>query len=278
MNNSNNKNNNNNTMALRLETFMFDQKRVIFMTHVDADNNIWIRAKDVVMFLGYRDTDQMVRKNVSHFNRKQWSLLKPNTNAADSAQESIKILGWTMFINEPGLYQLLLRSRASVAQKIQDWVCSTVLPSIRQHGAYISENMNNDQMNKLIELIQKKDNLLEKLMKRILELNPRLAIMPESESSQHRLTVLRRDNNLLFCRTQQRQHGQSLKRAAQSGFDDEVVAKKAVPNAINILPRFKEVLRHKNIQFQPKHNMITFANGVSVDNIVLPLLENVLEE
>lgn len=40
------------------------------------------------------------------------------------------------FVNESGLYQIVLTSRAENAKPFRKWVCGTVLPCIRKHGCY----------------------------------------------------------------------------------------------------------------------------------------------
>ncbi|MFM7981918.1 MAG: Bro-N domain-containing protein, partial [Candidatus Fonsibacter sp.] len=44
-----------------------------------------------------------------------------------------------MFINEPGLYKLVFRSKVKQAEELTDWVCSEVLPSIRKTGSYMTK-------------------------------------------------------------------------------------------------------------------------------------------
>lgn len=44
------------------------------------------------------------------------------------------------FVNEDGLYDVILDSRKPEAKKFRKWVTSEVLPSIRKHGAYATEN------------------------------------------------------------------------------------------------------------------------------------------
>ncbi len=46
----------------------------------------------------------------------------------------------TSTINESGLYSLIMTSRKPEAKKFKKWVTSEVLPSIRKHGAYATEN------------------------------------------------------------------------------------------------------------------------------------------
>ena len=44
------------------------------------------------------------------------------------------------FINEPNLYKIVLQSRKPQAEPFVNWVCSEVLPSIRQTGGYVAPN------------------------------------------------------------------------------------------------------------------------------------------
>ena len=71
------------------------------------------------------------------------------------------------FINEQNLYKVIMRSDKPQAEPFQDWVCGEVLPSIRKHGAY----MTNDTQEKALAspdfLIQLATNLKEEQQKRI---------------------------------------------------------------------------------------------------------------
>ena len=57
------------------------------------------------------------------------------------------------FIDEGNLYQVIFQSRKPNAVKFKEWICYEVLPSIRKHGAYITENVLKDDK-KLNEAIQ----------------------------------------------------------------------------------------------------------------------------
>ena len=71
------------------------------------------------------------------------------------------------FVNEKNLYKVIMRSDKPLAEPFQDWVCGEVLPSIRKHGAY----MTNDTLEKALTspdfLIQLATNLKEEQRKRI---------------------------------------------------------------------------------------------------------------
>lgn len=44
------------------------------------------------------------------------------------------------FVTESGVYKLIFKSKKKEAEKFQDWVADEVLPTIRKHGAYMTEN------------------------------------------------------------------------------------------------------------------------------------------
>lgn len=71
------------------------------------------------------------------------------------------------FVTEKNLYKVIMRSDKPQAEPFQDWVCGEVLPSIRKHGAY----MTNETLEKALTspdfLIQLATNLKEEKQKRI---------------------------------------------------------------------------------------------------------------
>ena len=63
------------------------------------------------------------------------------------------------FIPEGDLYRLIIRSKLPAAVRFEAWVCDIVLPAIRQHGAYISD----DVLDQLIENPEAAARLFAKL-------------------------------------------------------------------------------------------------------------------
>lgn len=51
------------------------------------------------------------------------------------------------FINESNLYKTIFQSRKPEAEKFSDWVTSEVLPSIRKHGIYATDNVIDNILN-----------------------------------------------------------------------------------------------------------------------------------
>lgn len=88
----------------------------------------WFVGKDVASILGYADTFGALKKHVD---------LEDKQNCQNDSFESPR--GLTV-INESGLYSLVLSSKLPTAKKFKRWVTSEVLPTIRKHGAYMTDD------------------------------------------------------------------------------------------------------------------------------------------
>lgn len=93
----------------------------------DVDGVIHFVGKDVAHVLGYADTNKAIAMHVDEDD-------KLNDKTALSLGQRG---GW--LINESGLFSLVLSSKLPNAKKFKHWVTSEVLPSIRKHGAYMTE-------------------------------------------------------------------------------------------------------------------------------------------
>ena len=51
------------------------------------------------------------------------------------------------FINESNMYKLVFQSRKESAEKFTDWVTAEILPSIRKHGIYATDNVIDNILN-----------------------------------------------------------------------------------------------------------------------------------
>ena len=56
---------------------------------------------------------------------------------------------WCTFINESGMYSLILRSKLDAAKKFKRWFTEDILPSIRKQGFYNSFNNRNNNVFKI---------------------------------------------------------------------------------------------------------------------------------
>jgi prophage antirepressor-like protein len=96
--------------------------------------------------LEYTNVKQALQINVQQKNKKTLKELseevglpcKPTSVLGEINFKNISYNdGKTIYINEPGLYALILRSKAPLANQFQDFICGVVLPSIRKYGQYI---------------------------------------------------------------------------------------------------------------------------------------------
>ena len=71
------------------------------------------------------------------------------------------------FVSEDGLYDVILDSRKPEAKQFRKWVTSEVLPSIRKHGAYMTQETLEKALTSPDFLIQLATNLKEEKQKRI---------------------------------------------------------------------------------------------------------------
>jgi prophage antirepressor-like protein len=93
---------------------------------VKIDGEPWFVAKDVCDVLGYGNPSQAL---ASHVDCDDLQKLK----AIDSRGRK----QLTNYINEPGLYALILCSEKQKAREFKKWVTGTVLPAISKDCAYI---------------------------------------------------------------------------------------------------------------------------------------------
>ena len=82
-------------------------------------------GKDVAEALGYGNPQKAIRDHVF--------LEDKGVNEMGTPGGTQKAI----FINESGLYSLILGSKLESARKFKRWVTSEVLPSIRKHGGYM---------------------------------------------------------------------------------------------------------------------------------------------
>ena len=101
---------------------------------LDKDNNPWFKGKDIAEILGYKDTDKSIRIHIDEDDKNLYMNL--NLGPAVLAGLNNTNLNNTIYINESGLYSLILSSKLPSARQFKKWITSDVLPSIRKDGEY----------------------------------------------------------------------------------------------------------------------------------------------
>lgn len=105
-----------------LQTFKFENNEI---RTILKDNEPWFCLKDVCDILGIKNATDVV-KRLDEDERTRFNLGRQ---------------GETNFINESGLYNVVLRSDKPQAKQFRKWVTSEVLPTIRKHGIYAADNV-----------------------------------------------------------------------------------------------------------------------------------------
>ena len=148
------------------------------------NNEPWFVGKDVAEILGYADQNKAIAMHVDDED-------KLNDKTALSLGQRG---GW--FINESGLYSLILSSKLPTAKKFKRWVTSEVLPSIRKTGGYIAdqENMSDSElMAKALEVAHKtlalRNKRIEELDKENKMMKPKVVFADAVEVSDTSILV-----------------------------------------------------------------------------------------
>ncbi|MGM2633916.1 BRO family protein [Bacillus cereus group sp. Bce040] len=104
---------------------VFNNEELGQVRTVVKGEDVWFVAKDVCEVLEIKNTTQAMQK------------LDPE----ERTMFNIGRQGETNIINESGLYSLIMTSRKPQAKAFKKWVTSEVLPSIRKHGAYMTDQV-----------------------------------------------------------------------------------------------------------------------------------------
>lgn len=97
-------------------------------TVIDEQGEPWFVGRDIAEILEYRNGSRDINRHVDELDRKKEMV------------HDGKQLKETILINESGLYSLIFSSKMDKAREFKRWVTSEVLPSIRKHGAYMTDN------------------------------------------------------------------------------------------------------------------------------------------
>ncbi|MDK9870631.1 MAG: phage antirepressor KilAC domain-containing protein [Staphylococcus equorum] len=143
----------------------------------------WFPATEVAKKLGYKDPYKAIKQ---HTKLKGWANhLVPSMGGNQNKK----------FIDEGNLYRLITNSKLPQAEEFEEWVFEEVLPSIRKHGIYATENVIEQTMkdpdyiiNILMEYKQEKENNLL-LKQEIGELKPKADYVDEILKSPGTMTI-----------------------------------------------------------------------------------------
>ena len=158
------------------ELMIFENPEFGKVRMAEINGDPWWVAKDVADILGYRNTKDAVIKHVDQEDRKVLQSVD-FTKRSQIATFEIPPRGMT-FINESGLYSLIVGSDLPSARIFKRWVTSEVLPSIRKHKAYITPD-------KVEEILQDPDVMI-RLLQDLKAERQRTKVLAEQNAEQTR--------------------------------------------------------------------------------------------
>ncbi|ADJ61104.1 phage repressor protein/antirepressor Ant [Lactococcus cremoris] len=141
----------------------------------------WFVGKDVAIAIGYKNFRDALKSHVKDKYKRESRITTP------SGVQSVTV------ISEPGLYQLAGESKLPSAEPFQDWVYEEVLPTIRKHGAYMTDAKAQDVIsgNGLADLLLQAGNQIKQLELEKSQMKPK-ALFADSVSASKN-TILIRD-------------------------------------------------------------------------------------
>lgn len=122
------------------------------------DGEPWFVGKDVAGILGYQNLSRDINRHVDEEDRKMLGY----QNGTFVGKSKIPSRG-VIIINESGVYSLVFGSKLKSAKRFKHWVTSEVLPSIRKHGAYMTDAKAYDVLNNSSSLISLLEQAAEQL-------------------------------------------------------------------------------------------------------------------
>ena len=166
-------------------------------------------AADVCNALGYDQARKAVKRHVNEKDGTKHTIL---TNGGKQR---------AIFINESGLYALILSSKQESAKRFKYWVTGEILPSIRKHGGYMMVQPDESDEVILARALQIMQATLQRRDEQIARLKPRADYADRVLDSISCFTVTQiakelnmtgHDLNMLLCsnKIQYAQSGQYL--------------------------------------------------------------------
>lgn len=108
------------------ENEKFGQVRIL-----EIENEPYFVGKDVAEILGYTNTRKALIDHVEEEDK--------------TSNKTLRVNGTNLtLINESGLYSLILKSKLPQARQFKRWVTNEVLPTIRKHGLYATDELLNN--------------------------------------------------------------------------------------------------------------------------------------
>ena len=119
-------------MSIIEKVFHYEENEI---TVIKCRDEIWFKAVVVATILKYTNQRKAIRDHVDPEDKRKLSEISQESKRNETFLFKGNG-GECIYINESGLYSLILRSKLESAKEFKRWVTSQVLPSIRKTGRY----------------------------------------------------------------------------------------------------------------------------------------------
>lgn len=126
--------------SVNLFTLKFDNSPV---RTTEINNQIWFLANDVCSILEYKNPRRTIDLHC-----KEKGVTKRYTLTSGGNQEMV-------YINEPNLFRLIIKSKQEKAVIFEEWVMEELLPTIRKTGSY-SLTINAEQQQQIQQAVNER--------------------------------------------------------------------------------------------------------------------------
>lgn len=161
-------------MNTEIQLFNFNSATMRVLT--DKNGEPWFIAKDVCDILGLENS------------RKATAELDPDEKNTVTISDGIPGNPNKTIISEPGLYTLIMRSRKPEAHEFKRWVTHEVLPTIREHGAYVTQQALDKALTNPDFLIQLATRLKEE-QEKVKALEPKAQALDDFTNVEDKLLI-----------------------------------------------------------------------------------------
>ena len=129
-------------------TFKYNNLEILCIKINEFD--IWFKAKEAAEAIEYKDTDKAIRDHVFEEHKKLLEdIIKLNPAILAGFEKMKGNEKNSIFINEAGLYCLIMASKKPEAKVFKKYVTETILPSIRRTGSYNMNQISDESQNKI---------------------------------------------------------------------------------------------------------------------------------
>lgn len=161
-------------MDTEIQTFNFHTEPLRTLT--DENGDPWFVAKDVCDMLGLNNVSQALTR----LDNDEKNSIILNDGTPGTPTKAI--------VSESGIYSLTIASRKPEAHEFKRWITHEVLPSIRKHGAYMTQQTLDKALTSPDFLIQLATRLKEE-QEKVKELEPKAQALDAFTNVEDRLLV-----------------------------------------------------------------------------------------